>query len=262
MSAELTGNVAVVTGGAKGIGRAISLSLARDGADIVMVGRDQEALAATSREIEALGRRARSVVADITQPTEIVRLSECLNTDFGGRVDILVTCAGRRDHENKPVESLDLGQFEEVMRGNLHGTLLPMREVLPLMKARRRGKIVAISGVFGLKGHPRHSAGCASKWAVEGLVRTLALEAGPFNINVNCVCPGYVDGPRAAAGMARVAADRGVEPQEVRRQLEQATALQRLSTDEDVANAVGFLVSERSRNITGRDLVVDAGWML
>lgn len=262
MSGEFTGQVAVVTGGAKGIGRAIALALAREGADLIIVGRDRAALDETAAEIETLGRRAHGIAADLTVPAEVARISAVLRADFGGRADIIVTAAGRRDHENKVVDELDLVEFDAVMRGNLNGTLLPIREVLPLMKERRRGKVVAISGVYGLKGNPRHAAGCSSKWAVEGLVRVLALELGPFNINVNAVCPGYVEGPRSAAGMARAAAQRGMDGQALRNELVEATALKRLSTAEDVANAVLFLASDRSRNLTGQDLVVDAGWML
>lgn len=254
--------IAVVTGGAKGIGLAISLALARDGADLIMVGRDRAALDEAAAQIGALGRRALGVAADLTVPAEVSRISAAIRDEFGGRVDMIVTAAGRRDHYNKPIEELDIAEFDLVMQGNVNGTLLPIREVLPFMKARRHGKVVALSGVFGLKGHPKHAGGCASKWAVEGLVRVMALELGPFNINVNAVCPGYVEGPRAAAGMARAAALRGVDVQAVRAELEGVTALKRLSSAEDVANAVCFLLSERSRNITGQDLVVDGGWML
>ena len=148
------------------------------------------------------------------------------------------------------------------MRGNVNGTLLPIRAVLPLMMARRSGKVVAISGVFGLRGRARHGAGCASKWALEGLVRVMAIELGPHNINVNAVCPGYVEGPRSAAGMAKAAAAQGLDAAAMRAQLEGATALKRISTPDDVANAAMFLASERARNITGQDLVVDAGWTL
>lgn len=262
MSTDFQDHVAVVTGGAKGIGRAIALALAREGADLLIVGRDQAALDTTCAEIQALGRRAIGVGADLTLATEVERIADGIRSNFGGRLDVIVTAAGRRDHENKPVDELDLAQFDAVMQGNLHGTLLPIRALLPFMKARRQGKVVTISGVFGLKGQPRHAGGCSSKWALEGLVRVLALELGPFNINVNAVCPGYVEGPRSAAGMARAAEKRGVNVQILRAELEQAAALQRLSTAEDVANAVLFLASERARNITGRDLVVDGGWML
>lgn len=262
MNEEFTGSLAVVTGGAKGIGRAIALALARDGADLILVGRDRSALAETVAQIQTLGRRAFGVAADITVPAEVARISTVIRDDFGGQVDMIVTAAGRRDHHNKPVDELDIAEFNLVMQGNVNGTLLPIREVLPFMKANRRGKVVAISGVYGLKGQSKQSSSCASKWAVEGLVRVLALELGPYNINVNAVCPGYVEGPRSADGMARAAAARGLDMQGVRAEIEQAAALKRLSTAEDVANAVCFLVSERARNITGRDLIVDGGWML
>jgi len=262
MSGEFSGQVAVVTGGAKGIGRAIALALAREGSNLVLVGRDRTALDEACGEIAALGRRAHGVAADLTVPAEVERIAAAVRGEFTGRVDVIVTAAGRRDHENKPVGELDLAHFDDVMRGNLNGTLLPIRAVLPFMKTGRCGKVVALSGIYGLKGQARHAGTCASKWAVEGLVRVLALELGPFNINVNAVCPGYVDGPRSAAGMARAAAQRGIDAQQMRSELEQATALKRLSTAEDVANAVLFLAGERARNITGRDLIVDGGWML
>lgn len=254
--------VAVVTGGAKGIGREISLALAREGSDLILVGRDRAALDDTAAQIRALGRRVLGVAADVTVPAEVARISAAVRDAFGGRVDTIVTAAGFRDHYNKAVDALDIHEFDLVMQGNVNGTLLPIREVLPFMKEKRRGKVVAISGVYGLKGNPRHAGGCASKWAVEGLVRVMALELGPYNINVNAVCPGYVEGPRSAAGMARAAALRGIAAADVRAELENATAMKRLSTAADVADAVCFLAGERSRNITGQDLVVDGGWML
>jgi len=262
MSRDFDGQVAVVTGGGKGIGKAIALELAREGADLLIVGRDSAALDETCAEISALGQRARGVVADLTIAAQVERIAACIRDDFGARVDVIVTAAGRRDHENKTVDALDPAHFDEVMQGNVNGTLLPIRAVLPFMKASRRGKIVAISGVYGLKGRARHAGGCASKWAVEGLVRVMALELGPHNINVNAVCPGYVEGPRSTTGMARAAAERGIDAQALRTELENAAALKRLSTAQDVANAVLFLASERARNVTGRDLIVDGGWML
>lgn len=262
MTTDFNGQMAVVTGGAKGIGKAIAMALAREGADLLIVGRDRAALDETSAAIRAMGRCAAGVAADLTAADEVARIAQCIRSDFAGRVDVVVTAAGQRDHANRSVDELDLAQFDQVMQGNLHGTLLPIRALLPFMKEQRQGKIVAISGVFGLKGHPRHAGGCASKWAVEGLVRVLALELGPFNINVNAVCPGYVEGPRSDAGLARAARQRGVEVSKLREELQASVALRRLSTAEDVANAALFLASERARNITGRDLVVDGGWML
>lgn len=261
-NAEFAGQVVVVTGGAKGIGQSISLAFAQAGADVLIVGRDTEALADTARQIEALGRKAVAVQADITDEQQVAKIPEAINSHFSGRVDVIVTAAGTRDHGNKPVSSLDLAQFDDVMRGNVNGSLLPIRSVLPLMMARHSGKVVAISGVFGLRGRINHAGGCASKWALEGLTRVLAIELGPHNINVNAVCPGYVEGPRAGAGIAKIAATRGMTSEAARAELENLTALKRLSTPQDIANSVMFLASERARNITGQDLVVDAGWML
>ncbi|RZL63402.1 MAG: SDR family oxidoreductase [Variovorax sp.] len=261
-TAEFAGQVVLVTGGAKGIGHAIAMAFAQAGADLLIVGRDADALAHAVRQIEATGRRAVAVQADVTNEAEVAKIPEALQSEYGGRVDVVVTAAGTRDHANKPVSALDIGQFDEVMRGNLHGTVLPVRAVLPLMMARRSGKVVAISGVFGLRGRVNHAGGCASKWALEGLMRVMAIELGPHNINVNAVCPGYVEGPRSGAGIARIAAARGITPEAARAELENVTALKRLSAPEDIAHAALFLASERARNITGQDLVVDAGWTL
>ncbi len=262
MGNEFAGQVAVVTGGGKGIGQTIALSLAREGADVVIVGRDRVALDDTVAQLQALGRRAFAVSADLTSESEVAAITALLRQEFDGRVDVIVTAAGTRDHMNQPAAEIDMASFDSVMRGNVNGTLLPIRAVLPLMMARRSGKVVAISGVFGLRGRARHGAGCASKWALEGLVRVMAIELGPHNINVNAVCPGYVEGPRSAAGMAKAAAAQGLDAAAMRAQLEGATALKRISTPDDVANAAMFLASERARNITGQDLVVDAGWTL
>jgi len=259
---EFEGQVAVVTGGAKGIGLVISLALARAGADVIVVGRDTAALDDAVKQIAALGRKGVAVAADLTSEAGVAAIPKAIESHFGGRVDVIVTAAGTRDHANKPVSALDLAQFDEVMRGNVHGSLLPIRSVLPMMMARKSGKVVVISGVFGVRGRQNHAGGTASKWAMEGLTRVLAIELGPHNINVNAVCPGYVEGPRSGAGITKMAAARGITPEAVRAELEGATALKRLSAPDDIANAVLFLASEKSRNLTGQDLVVDAGWSL
>lgn len=262
MNHELGGKVAVVTGGHKGLGREIAMALAREGADLVIVGRDPDALEQAAAAIRALGRRATGVSLDITKPQEVARIGEAIRAQHGGRVDIIVTSAGQRDTTNKLVEDADLAHFDKVMQANLNGTMLPIREMIPFMKAARSGKIVALTGGYGIKAKDRHAATCTSKAAVGALVRVLAIELGPFNINVNSVCPGYVEGPRAQAHMAGVAAGRNVDVSVVRGELEQTAALKRLSTPDDIANAVLFLVSERARNITGLDVIVDGGWLL
>jgi 3-oxoacyl-[acyl-carrier protein] reductase len=136
-----------------------------------------------------------------------------------------------------------------------------MRAVLPGMMARRFGKICNVGGTFGMRAAPGRMAYSASKWGLRGMTKTFALEAGPHNINVNCVAPGMVEGPRFFDKVLPARAKRfNLSIEDARRHYEENYALRRISTGEDVANAVVFLVSERSRQITGVDLPVDGGW--
>lgn len=258
---EFQGKVAVVTGAGRGIGRAIALAFAHGGADVALTGRDRAALAEAAAAVEALGGKSLGVPADLTTEDGAVALAQAV-TDRFGRADIVVTAAGARDHADRTVAEMDPTYFDRIVRDNVLSTVLPVRALLPGMIARRSGKVVTISGVFGIRGRARHSAGASAKWAIEGFVRSLALEVGASNINVNAVCPGYVEGPRSIESMVKIAAGRGITPEEVRAELVGETVLRRLSTASDVADAVLFLASERARNITGQDLVVDAGWTL
>lgn len=256
---EFEGKLAVVTGGNRGIGKGIALAFAREGADVAITARDPETLEATAAEIRALGRRAICIAADLTTQQGVDTLAQAVSAGFGA-AHVIVTSAGIRDHANQTIAEMDPALYESVVQGNILSTVLPIRALLPAMIERRAGKIVTISGVFGIRGRARHAAGVSAKWAIEGFMRSLAIELGEHDINVNCVCPGYVEGERSAAGVARIASERGLTSQEVRAELEAKTLLGRISTQEDIANAVLFLASRKARNITGQDLVVDAGW--
>ena len=258
---EFEGKTAVVTGGNRGIGKAIALAFAREGANLVVTARDAASLDETVAEVRALGCEALAVPADLTAQEGAAALSRAVSDRFGA-AHAVVTSAGIRDHANRTIVEMEPGDYEAVVQGNILSTVLPIRALLPAMIERRQGKVVAISGVFGIRGRARHAAGVSAKWAIEGFMRSLAIEAGAHNINVNAVCPGYVEGVRSAAGIARIAEERGTTPDAVRAELEQRTVLKRLSSETDIANAVLFLASERARNITGQDLVVDAGWTI
>lgn len=262
MKIEQRDHVTVITGGAKGIGRTIADTFADAGSHIIIVGRDTAALEQAVSELRGKGGRADSVAADITDEDALLALRELIESRYNHRVDTIVTSAGTRDHMAAAVTDISVSDFDRVMKGNLNGSMLPIRCVLPYMKARERGRIIAISGVFGLKGRAHHAAGCASKWALEGLVRVLALELGVHNINVNAICPGYVEGPRSQAGMEKAAERAGTTADALRQKLIDATALKRLSSPEDIAHAALFLASDYARNITGQDIVIDAGWSL
>lgn len=258
---EFHGKTVVVTGGGRGLGRHVARSFAEKGASVVIAGRDADALSSLQTEFEISRYACIAVQADLSLEAGAKTLAEAVEKRFGA-ADVVVAAAGQGGSANDPVVDTPPSRFEEMLRGNFMTTVLPVRALLSQMISRRSGKIVVISGVFGIRGRAGRAASSSAKWAVEGFVRSLALEVGVHNINVNCVCPGYVEGPRMQASIAAAAARTDRSPEDVLRYLEQQTALGRFSTPSDIAGAVEFLASERSRNITGQDIVVDAGWTL
>ena len=257
---RLPDRVAIVTGAAKGMGRDICLTLAREGAHVALAAREPAPLQAVAREIEALGRRALVAPADVTDEAAVVRLVARTREAFGGRVDILVNAAGVTGPVETPVWEITSEAWDHVLAANVRGTFLPTKHVLPVMIAQRYGKIVNISGTSGLRGYKLRAAYSASKWALRGFTRTVALEAGPYNINVNALHPGIVTGER----MARLCRDktrkRGTTPEAIHEEYVAEMALRRVTTQQDIADAVLFLVSEESRNMTGQSVTVDGGW--
>jgi len=252
--------IAIVTGAAKGMGREICLTLAQEGAHLVVAARDAAPLKELAGEIEKRGRRAVTQVTDVTDEAQVKALVQRALTEFGGRIDILVNCAGVTGPVETPVWEISAEDFSQVLDVNVKGSFLPTKYVLPTMIAQRYGKIVNISGTSGLRGYKNRAAYSSSKWAIRGLTRTTALDAGSYNINVNAVHPGIVDGPRMQRLCREKAKKRGWTPEQVYEEYVQEMALRRVTTAEDVANAVLFLCSEESRNMTGQCLTVDGGW--
>ncbi len=256
----LHGQSAVVTGGGRALGKAIALRLARDGADVVLAGPDRGELESAAAEIEALGRRAVPVVTDVTREDQVnamaTRALEAL-----GRIDILVNNAGIIG-PTAPVLSLRRADWDEVLAVNLTGVMLCCRAVLPDMMARRSGRIVNISSVAGKIAYSLRSPYAVSKWGLIGLTLTLAKEVGPYDIQVNAVCPGPVEGERMRGIIATRAAELGQTVEEAERWYLNAMVLGRMVRAEDVAAAVAFLVSPEGRNITGQALDVSAGFGL
>ncbi len=259
---DLQNRCGIVTGPAKGMGAAITLALAADGADLVLAGRDTAAIEPVAEQVRALGRQAVIAACDVTQEADIEALIATAQAAFGGRIDLLVNVAGGTGTLGKPIWENTLAEFEQIMTLNVTGCFLTMRAVLPLMVAQRYGKVVNVGGTFGLRGRAGRAAYSTSKWALRGLTKSAALEAGPYNVNVNCVCPGMVEGPRFD-GVRREMGERlGITPDEARARMAAEYALHRISTAEDVANAVVFLASDRARQITGQDLAIDGGWVI
>lgn len=254
---NLSTRVALVTGGGKGIGRAIALRLASDGAAVAVVGRQQSDLDATAQAIAAAGGRAVALAADVSQDEQVRALPARIQKAFGP-VDILVNNAGIVG-PTAPVVQVSRRDWDEVLAINLTGAMLCCQAVLPDMMERRAGKIINISSVAGKVAYSLRSPYAVSKWGMIGLTMTLAKEAGPYNIQVNAVCPGPVAGER----MDRVIRERATElnqtPAEVERFYLDATALKRAVQPDEVAALVAFLASPAADNITGQAIDISAG---
>jgi 3-oxoacyl-[acyl-carrier protein] reductase len=256
---KLAERIAVVTGAAKGMGRDICLTLAREGANLTIAAREVGPLEALGREITALGRQAIIVPTDVTDELAVERLVERARETFG-RIDILVNAAGVTGPIETPVWEIKADDFDHVIAVNLRGTFLPTKHVLPIMIKQRYGKIVNISGTSGLRGYKYRAAYSSSKWALRGFTRTVALEAGPHNINVNALHPGIVGGDRMDKLCREKAKKRGWTPERVYQEYVDEMALRRVTIAQDIANAVLFLVSDDSSNMTGQSVTVDGGW--
>lgn len=260
MDLQLKDKVAVITGPAKGMGRAVTLAFAEHGAKLVLAGRDTAAIEPVAAEARALGVAAIVVPCDLTQAAQTEALARHALEAFG-RIDILVNVAGGSGPIGKTGWEISTDEFNEIVELNMTGCFNTMHAVLPSMIAQRSGKVVNVGGTFGMRGRAGRMAYSASKWGLRGITKSFALEAGPFNINVNCVAPGMVDGPRFRDKVcANMATKLGITLEEAMTRHAADYALKRVSTDADVANACLFLASDVSRQITGVDLPVDGGW--
>ncbi|MGE0310280.1 MAG: SDR family NAD(P)-dependent oxidoreductase [Lautropia sp.] len=260
MELNLKEKVVVITGPAKGMGRAVSLAFAAEGARLALAGRDTAAIEPVAAAARASGVDAIVVPCDVTDAGQTEALAARTLAAFG-RIDVLVNVAGGSGPIGKRGVDTTSEEFDEIVQLNMTGCFNTCRAVLPTMIERRSGRIVNVGGTFGMRGRAGRLAYSASKWGLRGITKSFALEAGPYNVNVNCVAPGMVDGPRFRERVcADMAARLGITLEEAMTRHAQDYALQRVTTDTDVANACLFLASEVSRQITGVDLPVDGGW--
>ena len=260
MDLQLKDKVTLITGPAKGMGAAITLAFAREGARLVLAGRDTAAIEPVAEQARALGVEAVVVPCDLTVPAQTEALAARALAAFG-RIDVLVNVAGGSGPIGKTGWETTAEEFNEIVQLNMTGCFNTIHAVLPSMIERRSGKIFNVGGTFGLRGRAGRMAYSASKWGLRGITKSFALEAGPYNVNVNNVAPGMVDGPRfrekVCADMARKL---GITLEEAMTRHAADYALKRVSTDADIAHACLFMASEVSRQITGVDLPVDGGW--
>ena len=260
MDLKLAGRVAVITGPAKGMGAAITKAFAAEGSRLALVGRDTVAIDAVAKEVKDAKAEAIVLACDLTDARQCEQAAEETRGAYG-RIDILVNVAGGSGPIGKTGVETTPEEFDDIVTLNMNGCFHTMRAVLPIMIAQRYGKIVNVGGTFGMRGRAGRMAYSASKWGLRGITKSFALEVGPHNVNVNCVAPGMVDGPRFRDKVcAEMARRLGITIEEAAERHAGEYALRRVTTDTDVANACLFLASDASRQITGIDLPVDGGW--
>lgn len=260
MKLGLENKVAVITGPAKGMGAAVTRAFGAEGCRLVLVGRDVAAIEPIAVEMRNLGREVLVISTDLTDAVACENMAAAVLKAFG-QIDILVNVAGGSGPMGKTGWETSPEDFDEIVTLNMNGCFHTMRAVVPAMIARKSGKIVNVGGTFGMRGRAGRMAYSASKWGLRGITKSFALEVGEHNINVNCVAPGMVDGPRFREKVCPTMAKRlGISVEEAAQRHASDYALKRISTDDDIANACLFLASDVSRQITGVDLPVDGGW--
>jgi 3-oxoacyl-[acyl-carrier protein] reductase len=246
---SMKGKVALVTGSSRGIGAAIAKEFALDGAAVAVHGRDRDALAAVSSDVEETGGRVIQVVAELTSLEEIQAARLEIERELGP-VDVLVANAGSNLAPPGPIEETSEDGWRATVDANLTATFLTIKSFLPGMKERRRGNIITISSAAGRRPHPRSPiAYGAAKAGIELMTQDVAAQAGPFGIRANCIAPETILTDRNQRQI----------PEDQKHELAEEHPLRRLGTPDDVASAARFLASDDSGWITGIVLDVAGG---
>jgi A-factor type gamma-butyrolactone 1'-reductase (1S-forming) len=250
---ELEGKVALVTGGGSGIGSACALRLAQEGADVVLAGRRESALAPVVAALEAQGRRSVAVVADLTREVDAVA-AVAAAAELGG-LDLAVNAAGAVGVG--PLTEMDESEFEAVLAANLRTTFLALKHEIPAIAASGGGAVVNVSSRAGLVGTPGGAAYSAAKHGVVGLTKSAALEAAPLGIRVNAICPG----PTGTEQFERIVAQimPGVSSAEAAAEFGSKLPLGRIATAAEIAASAVWLLGPGSAFITGAAVPVDGG---
>ncbi|MBR0666611.1 glucose 1-dehydrogenase [Roseomonas hellenica] len=254
MSMDFRNKVALITGGAGGIGRATSLAFAKAGARVVVVDRDAPGGEETARQVRDAGGEARFVAADVTRSAEVRGYAQAALDAFG-RIDCFFNNAGI-EGKVAPTAEYDEDLFDTVIAVNLKGVFLGLRHVLPVMLRQGGGAIVNTASTAGVAGSPGLSAYVASKHGVIGLTRTAASEYGHAGIRINAVCPGPTD-TRMIRSLEEQSAPGGSNS--VRERYQSAIPIGRYAVPEEIANLVLFLSSDLAASITGGQYLIDGG---
>ena len=254
---RLKDKVAIVTGGGSGIGRAISLAFASEGATVVVAARTFARLKEVADDINSRGGIARAMAVDIADEINIQEMVARTLKEYG-RIDVLVNNAGIPG-PTANIADMELDKWNEVLSINLTGAMLCSKEVLADMIGRKSGSIINISSVGGMSGFPMRSAYCVSKMGIIGLTETLAIEVGEYNIRVNCISPAAVRGDRVLNAAQAKGEALGMNYKKVLERLTKDYSLKRLIEPSEIATAAVFLASDDASAITGHTLVVSCG---
>jgi 3-oxoacyl-[acyl-carrier protein] reductase len=249
MDLGLKGKVALITGAGsqKGFGKAIAMTLAKEGCDIIAADIDLEGAKKTAADIKASGRRAMAVKADVSKSAEVNDMVKTVLAEFG-RIDILVNNAGATTPPKTFMEKTE-AECDQDINLNLKGAMNCARAVLPQMVSRKNGKIINISSVNAKKGIPHTSAYGAAKAGIVGFTQILGVEVAPLGINVNSIAPGL-----AITGFGS-----GTPPPDIMEKAKTNIPLKRTTEPQDIANMVAFLASDVSNDIVGQNIGVDGG---
>ncbi len=246
---KLENKVAIVTGSRRGIGKAIALELAKNGANVVVSDINLEEQKQVVKEIKELGQKALAIKADVTSNKEVENMVQ-KTIDTFGKIDILVNNAGV--FVQKPFQEMTEKDWDKVLDVNLKGNFLCTKAVSKHMIKQESGKIISIASIAGEVGFRGSSAYCASKAGIVNLTKELALELAPKNINVNAIAPGVIKTKMTESMLA---------DKKQRKALMNNIPFNRVGEPEDIGKAALFLASSDSDYITGHTLVVDGGWL-
>jgi NAD(P)-dependent dehydrogenase (short-subunit alcohol dehydrogenase family) len=248
---DYRGRKVLITAGADGLGLEMTRLFHRAGAAVMICDINEAGLADAGRDLPGL----RTVVADVADEGSVAALFEAVRSELGG-LDILVNNAGIAGPTGY-VETLSKADWDRTLAVNITGQFLCARLAVPLLKQSKAGVIINLSSAAGHLGFPGRSAYAASKWAVVGFTKTLAMELGPFGIRVNAILPGAVEGPRIRAVIDAKARALGRPVEEIAGQYENQAALGRMVTARDIANMVLFNASEAACNVSGQAIAID-----
>jgi len=243
-----TGQKVLVTAGASGIGRAMAEGFAAAGARVWVADIDATALAACPPDW-------RQSVLDVASEPAVAALAGRVAADWGG-LDVLCSNAGTAG-PTALIEDQPLEGWTACLAVNLQGGFLMAKHFAPMMKAAGKGAMIFTSSTAGQYGFPNRAPYAAAKWGLLGLMKTVAMELGPFGIRANAICPGSVEGPRIEGVFAREAAAKGTTPRAIREGYASGTSLRTLVEARDVANMAVFLASEGARYVSGQVIAVD-----